>query len=52
VLHRRRRSGPDSTSTRLIAPPLAPVQATVLAPRQERCINQGRARRSLSERYA
>jgi hypothetical protein len=31
-LHRRRRSGPDSTSIRLIAPSLAPVQITVLAP--------------------
>src|SRR5437868_3891864 len=32
VLHRRRRSGPDNTSTRLIPPSLAPVQITVLAP--------------------
>src|SRR5467141_1179405 len=31
-LHRRRRSGPDITSTRLIAPSLAPVQNTSLAP--------------------
>jgi hypothetical protein len=34
ALHRRRRSGPDSTSTRLIAPSLAPVQVTSLAPVQ------------------
>jgi hypothetical protein len=32
ALHRRRRSGPGSTSTRLIALSLAPVQATLLAP--------------------
>jgi YD repeat-containing protein len=31
TLHRRLRSGPESTSTRLIAPSLAPVQTTVLA---------------------
>jgi len=30
VLHRRRRSGPDKISTRLIALSLAPVQITVL----------------------
>jgi hypothetical protein len=32
ALQRRRGSGPDSTSIRLIAPSLALVQATVLAP--------------------
>jgi len=31
ALHGRRRSGPDSTSTPIIAPSLAPVQITVLA---------------------
>src|SRR5881392_1918560 len=36
VLHRRRRSGPDKTSTRLIALSLAPVQITVL----HRCQNK------------
>src|SRR6202047_3114028 len=35
-LHRRRRSGPDITSTRLIAPSFAPVQKTSLAPVPER----------------
>src|SRR5205807_2663952 len=43
--HRRRRSGPGSTSTRLIALSLAPVQATVLAPSQETALNPPRARR-------
>jgi len=36
ALHRRRRSGPDRTSTRLMAPSLASVQTTVLAPMQKR----------------
>jgi hypothetical protein len=44
-LHRRRRSGPDSTSTRLIAPSLAPVQATVPAPCQLRPDKPRSARR-------
>src|SRR6266478_8129692 len=35
-LHRRRRSGPDITSTRLIAPSFAPVQNTSLAQVPER----------------
>src|SRR5258707_2462465 len=35
-LHRRRRSGPDITSARLIAPSFAPVQNTSLAPVPER----------------
>src|SRR5882672_9112631 len=35
-LHRRRRSGPHITSTRLIAPSFAPVQNTSLAPVPER----------------
>src|SRR4029077_16611551 len=50
-LHRRRRSGPDSTSTRLIAPSLAPVQATVPAPCQLRPDKPRLARRPLSEGY-
>src|SRR6266478_3389813 len=42
-LHRRRRSGPDITSTRLIAPSFAPVQNTSLAPVPERAVSLPRA---------
>jgi hypothetical protein len=51
ALHRRRRSGPGSTSTRLIALSLAPVQAILLASWQETALNSARARRPLSDGY-
>jgi len=51
ALHRRRRSGPGSTSTRLIALSLAPVQATVLTPCQETALNPPHARRPPSDGY-
>ena len=51
ALQRRRRSGPDNTSTRLIAPSLAPVQATVPARCQDRSDQPTPARRPLPDGY-
>src|SRR5271155_3688123 len=51
MLHRRRRSGPASTSTLAIAPSLAPVQTPVFALVLTSPINSEIARRSSAEGY-
>src|SRR5258707_13968254 len=49
-LHRRRRSGPDITSKRLIAPSFAPVQITSLAPGPPEAASIPRAQSGLYRR--
>src|SRR6516165_7157848 len=51
VLQRRRRSGLDSTSIWVIAPSLALVQTTVLAPMPTKTIIPPRTRRPLADGY-